>query len=223
MQAKDEFISNINEVSFLNSKVDGDIQNDKVLFKSIILLLCAKLEKFVKDSTKEYIKEIINLKLKQDEIPTALIKEIINNEIEKINSVTIENYITKSYNQERAKIFSIIWDKKFVLNTLNADEFVISISNNGTTAFKNVYKKIGLPNIIQELNDYKQADLYSETSFSIVDNIDRVIKLRHEIIHNDATPQITHTEISLYINIFTDFVLQIDKRMTEELQKLKTT
>lgn len=221
MRAKDTFDESIEEVNFLNSQIKDNLEEDKIYFKVIILLLCAKLEKYVKDSAKEYISELINLKLTNEKLPKAFVNEIIKNEVEKIRSMNIENYVNKEQYKNRSRIFSLIWNPKYVLEQLNDEEFAISISSNGTNALEDAYKKIGFHNMINTLKDYKQDDLYSETSYSIKDNINSVIKIRHQIIHEDATPLVTSTEIKLYVDIFKDFVNQVDHLLSENIENLK--
>lgn len=219
MKAKDDFDSSICEVSFLNNKVDGE--NDNVLFKSIILLLCAKLEKYVKDSCKEYIDLLIELKATNNLITSNFIKEIIQNEMNFINKVKLENYIAKQDYKNRSKIFAILWDNKQTIENLNHNEFVVSISNNGTTEFNLVYKKIGFPDIIDNLNDFVHNDLYSSTNYSIKETINKVIYIRHQIIHEDATPSLTSSDINLYIEIFKDFVVQINKILEDSINRIR--
>lgn len=221
MKAKSDFEKSINEITILNDKAKQDMTNDKIYYKSIVLLLCAKLEKYVKDSTKEYISEIIDLKLSRDAIPQSFIAEIIDNEIAIIQKANTRNYISKDVYKERAKIFSIIWDSKYILSIFDEKEFVISISSNGTNKFDDVYKKIGLPTLISNLKDYIENDIFSQTSYSIKDNINKVINMRHQIIHDDATPSITQSEITLYEKIFRDFVFQIDVAITNQIETLK--
>ena len=59
-ESKDKFAKSIKEVEYLNSICKKETKYDYIFFKAIILLLSAKLEKFVKDSTKEYINELIS-------------------------------------------------------------------------------------------------------------------------------------------------------------------
>lgn len=225
MQAKLDFDESINEVTYLNTVSESDTKNDKIYFKVIILLLCAKLEKYVKDSTNEYIDLLLKKKLTKDKLPEKFIVEIIKNELVKINEDSVEHYIHNERSKKRAKIFSIIWDEKSSIDSLQKGDFVISISNNGTTAFEDSYKKIGFPNIIRNLLDYQQEDDFSatvntSTNYSIPDTINKVIKIRHEIIHDDATPYITKNDVDLYVEIFKEFVRQIDAKLEKALQDL---
>lgn len=224
MQSKIDFDRSISEVVYLNNIAQTDSNNDKIYFKVIILLLCAKLEKFVKDSTNEYITSLLSLNLTKEQLPPAFVKEVIKNEVQKIDEKTVERYVENTRCQERSKVFSLIWDSKYILKNLEKDDFVVSISNNGTTEFKDTYKKIGLPDIINNLSDYQQETnigglITSTTAYPIVERINKVIKLRHEIIHDDATPNITKNEIDLYVEIFKNFVEQIDTVLTQKLSE----
>lgn len=219
MNSKEEFYSSIQEITFLNQQIHNDA-NDIALFKSIVLLLCAKLEKYVKDSAQEYVQEILKLNLKKNDIPQELLVEIIINEVKKIGDGTINRYLADATYQERAKVLSLIWDDKKVLKSLKVDEFSVSISNNGTNEFERVYKKIGFPNIINGLNDYVFNDMYSSTSYSIKNIINTIIWMRNNIIHDDARPPITTSDINLYIEIVKNFVDQIDAKLETEIRSL---
>lgn len=226
MRAKIDFDESISEVSYLNNVAQQTPTNDKIYFKVIILLLCAKLEKYVKDSTNEYINSLLSLNLTKEQLPQTFIKEIIKNEVQKINSITAEKYIENERCKERSKVFSLIWDSKYILKNLEKDDLIVSISNNGTTAFKDIYKKIGFPDIIDNLLDYqKETDIggfATSTAYSITEKINKVIQLRHAIIHDDATPGITKSDINLYVEIFKNFVEQIDIVLTQELKGYQT-
>lgn len=225
MQAKVDFDESINEVSYLNTLSESDSKNDKIYFKVIILLLCAKLEKFVKDSTNEYIDLLLEKKLPKNKLPDKFIIEIIKNELSKIQKDSVEHYINNERSKERSKIFSMIWDDKFCLDSLQKKDFVVSISNNGTTAFEDTYKKIGFPDIIKNLLDYQREDdvsglITTSTKYSLSDTINKVIKIRHEIIHDDATPPITKNDVDLYVEIFKEFVNQINRELEKGLQDI---
>lgn len=226
MQSKKDFDESINEVVYLNNIAQKDSDNDKIFFKVIILLLCAKLEKFVKDSTNEYISLLLSMNLTKEALPPLFVNEVIKNEIQIISEKTVERYIVNERDKERSKVFSLIWDPKFILKNLEKEDFVVSISNNGTTVFKDTYKKIGFPDIISNLSDYKQetyiGELSTFTAYSVAENINKVIKLRHEIIHDDATPSITKNDIDLYVAIFKNFVEQIDYVLTQKIHEYQS-
>ena len=105
-------------------------------------------------------------------------------------------------------------------------DFVVSISNNGTTAFEDTYKKIGFPDIIKNLLDYQQEDedsglvITTSTKHPISNTINKVVKIRHEIIHDDATPSITKNDVDLYVEIFKEFVKQVDAELEKALADL---
>lgn len=225
MQAKLDFDKSINEVIYLNTLSESDDKNDKIYFKVIILLLCAKLEKFVKDSTNEYIDALLKKRLSKDKLPEKLVVEIIKNELSKIQNDSVERYMHNEISKKRSKVLSLIWDNEYYLEVLQKNDFVVSISNNGTTAFEDTYKKIGLPDIIKNLSDYQQEDAVSDsittsTKYPISGTINKVINMRHKIIHDDATPAITKYEVDLYVEIFKEFVKQINDELEKEVSKL---
>lgn len=224
MQAKEIFDNSISEVTYLNMKSKTDISHDKVYFKVIILLLCAKLEKYVKDSTNEYLDSLLSKGLSKEQLPEKLVVELIKNELLKVKDKTVEKYVNDEKCKDRAKVFSLIWDAKYILKNTHKNELVVSISNNGTTAFEDAYKKVGFPDIIKNLPDYEQqttmAGITTSLSFSIYDTINKIISMRHKIIHDDATPSVTINDIDLYVSICKDFVSKMDAKLTEQLSLL---
>lgn len=103
MQAKNLFDEKISKIELLNN-ASRDASEERTYFKVIVLLLCAKLEKYVKDSANEYVQEIVNLKAKKKIIPEKLVLEILKNEILRINDIKIENYYGKEKYKKKQKI-----------------------------------------------------------------------------------------------------------------------
>ena len=155
-------------------------------------------------------------------IPIKLIKEIINNELTKIEDISLNEYINpEKTNRMRAKIFSLIWDETYQLTEINSDELTISVSRNGSNGIKEVYSKIGLPNIISEIPDYCQLNELTQINIPIVNKIDSIIHIRNNIIHEDATPMITYQDIELDIKIIKYFVSKINRKLNNSLKHIK--
>ena len=221
MQSKINFDDSIQEVTYLNKVALEDANHDKIYFKVIILLLCAKLERYVKDSTKEYIDELLELNLTREALPEKFVLQILKNELQKINDVTLEKYLLNDKYRARSGVLSLIWDPKYVLKDIAKEEFAISISNNGTNAFEDMYSKIGFQNIIKEIKDYVQNDDVTTISISVKDQINRIIRIRHEIIHDDATPNLSPKDIDLFIEVSKCFVEQIDAVLSSNITEIK--
>lgn len=118
MQSKINFDDSIQEVTYLNKVALEDADHDKTYFKVIILLLCAKLERYVKDSAKEYIDTLLELNLTRDTLPEKFVLQILKNELQKIDDVTLEKYYSNDKYRARSSVLSLIWDPKFVLKIL---------------------------------------------------------------------------------------------------------
>lgn len=110
-----------------------------------------------------------------------------------------------------------------MLKNIAKEEFAISISNNGTTVFEDIYSKIGFPNVIKEIKDYVQNDDVTTISISVKDQINRIIRIRHEIIHDDATPNLSPKDIELFIEVSKCFVEQIDDVLSYNLTEIKSS
>ncbi|MFI3166275.1 MAG: MAE_28990/MAE_18760 family HEPN-like nuclease [Bacillota bacterium] len=228
MEARDKFNESIDEVKILVKKAEQDEINSNVYFKSCVLLMCAKLEKYVKDSTKEYFEDILNLGLSAKFIPHEIKVAVIENEINFITNKTVSKYISEPNFIKRSEQFALIWNKKYSLKDVNYDEYTVSIANNGETAFKKCYYKVGLHDIMDGLNDYEKKQdpllggIETKESYGITTVINKIIYIRHNIIHDDAQVQITSSDLTIYIDVVSSFVTQIDERLESKVNEMKS-
>ena len=228
MQATNDFNKSIKELNYLtdlSKNIDLENVNDSntVVKKAIVLLLCAKLERFVKDITNEYIHKILDKKLKSNNVPLGLKKEIYKMEINLINT-DFDNYFRTNKNKKYLRNFSLFWDDNYIINELR-DDFSISISNNGTTEFRKIFKRIGFKDMLDDIPDFTTSEedvcgVSTIQSFPIINRIDSMISKRHKIIHDDENPNLTNSEIDIYINVVKMFTENVDKKFEESLEKL---
>lgn len=77
--------------------------------------------------------------------------------------------------------------------------------------------------MIKEIKDYVQNDDVTTISISVKDQINRIIRIRHEIIHDDATPNLSPKDIELFIEVSKCFVEQIDDVLSYNLTEIKSS
>ena len=140
MDSKNNFDTSIIEVETLNRSVDDKNSNCSTYYKAIILFLCTKLEKYVADSAREYIVSLKNKAVPSKQLTNDIKQIIIQNELDKIQSVGLSNYCSKPSLKCRASIFSILFDDTYVIQDLDEDEFYIELSKHGTTVIDDLYK-----------------------------------------------------------------------------------
>lgn len=59
------------------------------------------------------------------------------------------------------------------------------------------------------------------TSYSIPNTINKIVRMRNEIIHEDATPSITENDVDLFINISKDFISKVDHVLAASMDNIK--
>ena len=222
MESKDRFLESIKEVETINNNIDDKKEDSITYFKAIILFLCTKLEKYTTDSAKEYIIEIKNKRIVSSKIPTELKRCIVQNEIDKINKYGLYHFFEKEEYKKHAENISLMWDDNYVLSSINEDEFYIELSSHGTNVINDLYKKIGFDSLISEVDNYDVemaiAGVTSVMSYTVSNEINRIVGMRNNIIHEDATPNVTKQDIDLFISISKHFVLWIDNFLSEKVQ-----
>jgi hypothetical protein len=229
MRAKDEFFSRLHDINVLNEAAAKDSANSLVYFKSILLLLAAKLEKYVEDSAKEYVDEVLNLSLPAKMLDEPFVESFIALVSPRLTDIKLAKTKSNSRFRDQLKILSSLWDENFVFKKANIVDldFTSKISRSGSDAIQTCYAKIGLPKITENLTDYRDlsekiSSVDTAVCYDIIDQLNSAIRLRHEIIHNDAEiSSITGNDVDRYIAIYRDFVSQIDERLQKNLDNLK--
>jgi len=224
MISKTVFEKSIQEIELINNNVSDDNKNCLTYYKVIILFLCTKLEKYVVDSAKEYIIGIKNKGIKSKLLPNGLKELILQNELDKIQKVGIHKYSIGNEYKNGAVNFSLIWDDSFVISYLDEDDFYIELSKHGTNTINDMYKKIGFDALVEKVPNYEIIDIVAGVSTIVsnsVENIlNKIVGMRNNIIHQDATPSITKQDIELFIQVSKHFVVWIDKYLDKELAKI---
>lgn len=227
MKSKDDFLNSLNEVVELNDMAELDeiksfnnVYNNSTIYKSIILLLVAKMEKYVKDSAADYFDEIIKKNVKAQELPQKFKNELVMRLASQIENNHINNCNKEEY-KKNIKNISIAWDDNVTISNIDVDN-KLPMSSHGTTEIENIYKKLGFDNILSTIPDIEILSPLgvTKTLVSVKDKINSLIGLRHNIIHSDATPSITKEDVNLFINVITNFVNFIDLKLDESLKNI---
>ncbi|MBK5072056.1 hypothetical protein I2492_03355 [Budviciaceae bacterium CWB-B4] len=120
--------------------------NDEVILKSIILLLYAHWEGYIKKSSKLYLRYISESRLSLNELTdnfkAVALKNIISQCFNSIDSLTLQNEITviNSFSEEKKKKFKVDID----IDNDFEKTFIDTQSNLNPKVFKNLLSIIGL-------------------------------------------------------------------------------
>lgn len=188
--------------------------------KSALLLLLAKFESFLESISSEYVEFINNSNLKSTKIPIRLKVEH--------SLCKLENCGLKSISKKR-EIFEeigLLWgvSRKFC----NLDlKLKFSYGNHGSNEIEKLFCKIGFEDIFSKVKVYKKVLNISPTKRSKNEEIefrgkvDSATGMRNNIIHQDATPNLTHLDVCGYHDTFSAFALGLSKLLIKSLKKIR--
>lgn len=202
---KDGEFSNL--VALLNKSIQKKDNNITVLEKAIIVLMVTKLEVFLENKTSEWFNY-----LKQDEMNTSnnlsstIKQEIIMSTISDVYE-ELRNGKISNKNKRKLNNFNILTDDFYPLSKLDI-EFKITLSSHGSTEIGKLLKKIGIEDIFNLMEQHEEkknkeevvGDISLTVQFDYKGNIDKLVKYRNMVIHEDNLSSISYSDLNEFIN-----------------------
>lgn len=209
-KAPHEFITTLEEVELLLEYASKNERNElcyKTFNKSAILLLMSKVESFLENILDEYLTKINELNLEIKEIPLLL---KLSHSFQKIDELT--NKKQKNNHQEIASILadiSRLWgSQETKFNELSID-FNFTFGKHGETEIKKLFSLIGIDDIFDVVKIHETTEEGEMKRIDIKGKINSLTHIRNNIIHEDATPSLTHVDIIDFVKSFKIFANQV--------------
>jgi len=216
----EEFISALSEVEIL-LKISEKHQKKpfeySIFNKACLLFLVAKLEVFLEEVISEYVFRIEQLELKSNQLPDIIKLSYSKYLIDKQFLSALDNLKLSSI--ERLKEISLLWYPEYLVNSIKIDNS-FDYGKHGQSAILKLFSRIGIENIFElcpifEREDSLSNDIENATSIDIVADINSMTGIRNNILHADATPNLTHTQIHEY----KDHLLLFADKLSQVLEK----
>ncbi len=202
---KDGEFSNL--VALLNNSIQKKDKNITILEKAIIVLMVTKLEVFLENKTSEWFNY-----LKQDEINTSnnlsstIKQEIIMSTISDVYE-ELRNGKISNKNKSKLNNFNILTDDFYPLSKLDI-EFKMTLNSHGSKEISKLLKKIGIEDVFSLMEQYEEkknteellGDISLTVQFDYKGNIDKLVKYRNMIIHEDNLSSISYSDLNEFIN-----------------------
>lgn len=202
---KDGEFSNL--VALLNNSIQKKDNNITILEKAIIVLMVTKLEVFLENKTSEWFNY-----LKQDEINTSnnlsstIKQEIIMSTISDVYE-ELRNGKISNKNKSKLNNFNILTDDFYPLSKLDI-EFKMTLNSHGSKEISKLLKKIGIEDVFSLMEQYEEkknteellGDISLTVQFDYKGNIDKLVKYRNMIIHEDNLSSISYSDLNEFIN-----------------------
>jgi len=216
-EALSEFDTALKEVNILIKSASKNEKNDlyyKAINKSAILLLAAKFEAFIENILEEYISKLNQLKLSNIKVPQIIKLNHSFNKMDRIHSCKGHRHKLTEI-EDIFKELAILWSsRKQIFKSI---EIPISFDyKHGEREIIDLFTQVGMTNILDAAIISKNNE-----KIDIRGKINSLTHLRNNIIHEDATPTLTHIEINDYLEALQKFAEKITDLLSNDIIKLK--
>jgi hypothetical protein len=213
----DEFIYALHEVDILLKVAEGHQKKPleyATFNKACLLFLVAKLEVFLEEVVREYTFRIEQLKLPSERFPDIIKLHCSKYLIDEQFLTALDKSRTSSI--ERLKEISLLWHSGHQINSVKIDNS-FDYGKHGQNAILKLFSRIGIENIFEICPIYETEESLTdepETTqmIDIVADINSMTGIRNNILHSDATPNLTHFQILEYrkhLVLFADKLVQV--------------
>jgi hypothetical protein len=222
----DEFISALQEVDILLS-VAEDHQKKPLEYatfnKACLVFLVAKFEVFMEEIVGEYAFRIEQLELPSERFPDIIKLHCVRYLMDEQFLAALGNL--KASSIERLKEISVLWHSGHKIDSIRIDKS-FDYGKHGQNAIVKLFSRIGIEDIFEacpvyETEESLSGDFETPQMVDIVADINSMTGIRNNILHTDANPNLTHSQISDYkthIVLFADKLVQVLEDSLEALR-----
>lgn len=192
-------------VDILNEYIRQNKQKEiRILEKNVIIFLVTKMETFLEKKTVEWLENQKKANKTVYDLPDVAKKEIIKNTTEVVYDEIKEGYISAN-NKNKLYNFNLLLDEYFPIEKLDFD-FRITLKSHGSNEIKRLLKKIGIEDIFQEIDKIESTyeleeieSIHLKTKIEYEGNINKLVKYRNDIIHEDMLNSISYADLNAFI------------------------
>jgi hypothetical protein len=210
LNATDDFYNAIKEVQLLlkyAARNQRNVPKYRTFNKAATVLLCAKFESFIENFLDEYAFELIR-KTTNKTLCEELLEHIIDDIIEHLETAKSDKTKRRKYIDKIAYICSANenTDLETYREHINSK---LKIGKHGQNEIQRLLKKFGFNSILE-----------SSSMYAFFQQFNSLNSIRNNIVHEDATPSLTHTDVQNYLSIIDVFVKEIQTKATEMLSSV---
>lgn len=218
-----EFLGTLEEVEILLTSAEINI-GEEIKYvtynKSALLLLSGKFENFVELIAEQYVFLVNNLNLRSSLLPEIMRLHHTYSIITKL-----EKYQSTNQINDAKKVLSQIgtlWVTDHNFNKLEI-ECKFSYGKHGEKELTKLFSPIGISDVFVEVEVFIPNENLDDEKTKKVDFkgiFNSVMNMRNNILHQDASPSLTHDSIRKYKLIFANFAEAITTLLDKNLQAL---
>jgi len=225
LEAKTDFLNSLDEVD-LDLSMAAVVQKNSVKYslflKAGILLLCAKFECFIESSVEEYCQEVNRLRLKASQIPDSLrlqtAKTLLpDGTVGKVRSGDVKGA------QDALMLLAPLWCKCDEVCEIRVDSH-FNYGRHGEDAVRKLLHRIGIEDVFRECTISLPAEgpegSEGTIEVDVISDINALTVFRNQIIHTDANPNLTHSQIKGYRDHLSQFAQRLESLLSGMLAQL---
>lgn len=223
LSCHDEFISALNEVDILLTVAEAHERKPleyAIFNKACLLFLVAKLEVFLEEVVGEYAFRLAQLKLPSERFPDIIKLHCARYLIDGQFLAALDNLKPSSI--ERLKEISVLWHSGHEVDSIRIDN-TFDYGKHGQNTIVKLFSRIGIKDIFEicpvcEPEESLSGESVTARTIDIAADINSMTGIRNNILHTDATPNLTHTQISEYKSHLVLFAEKLDQVLREALE-----
>lgn len=226
LEAKTDFDAALLEVDALLDRArSGGIAEVEhtALLKGALLLLCAKVEAFLEETTSEYCFIVGNRCGLTERLPeririSATLQFLLKPEVltARLRSAAPEGVTIM-------KALASLWSANCAVEDLDVGA-KFNYGNHGSKEVGRLLEKIDLNDVFETCKISRSTELADGTietnRLSVRPTFDSITNIRNNILHSDASPSITPEQVADYRSQLLDFAEAIDNRLNEMFEAI---
>lgn len=207
LAATDDFYEAIKEIRLLISyskKNQGNTLKYRAFNKAATVLLCAKFESFIENFLEEYAYELLR-KTTNKTLCEDLFEHIIDDLIGHLEA-------NKNNKSKRRRHIDKLIDLCSGVESASLESYQghvsskLRIGKHGQQEIERLLTKFGFGAVLAE-----------QTTLDFFKHFNSLNNIRNNIVHEDATPSLTHTDVQNYLSVIDGFVREIQNKANEIL------
>lgn len=226
LEVVNEFNQTLNEVEVLISTAEENISDNlrySTYIKSAILLLSGKFENFLELISDTYIYQINKSNLISKKIPESIKLSHSYKIIEKIKnkkSVVGSEKETRQFFNEIGAIW-VLEDQPFSNVQI---ECKFSYGKHGEEELIKLFSNIGINNIFDQIQVImpNEDDPTEKNVIDFKGTFNTLTGLRNNILHQNASPNLTHLDVLTNLNIIKTFSNELSNYLDNSLVAINT-
>jgi len=220
--AKDDFLATLGEVRSLLALAAGNEKDPAVystLVKAALLFLASKLEAFLEDIMAEFVDKVNTLQPRAALIPESVKMAALDCALDEKTLSGIRRHDATA-GSVLCRV-AALWEADSLVEDLRV-RVKFNYGKHGEAEIIALFAQIGIENIfdacpILSTGEATMAENPDQQTIDVRADINSVTNIRNNILHTDATPNLTHHQVAEFAEHFVQFADKLVETLNTRL------